>query len=365
MKRTPLYERHVKDQGKMVEFAGFDMPIQFEKVMDEHHHVRNSVGVFDVSHMGEVYIVGHEATKYLDYLLTNNVAEMHHDQCLYTMMCYEDGNVVDDLLVYKYTDMKYLLVINASNDQKDVDWMRKVAADNDFDVEVEHVSDHFGELAVQGPKAETLMVDVFGDFIKDIKFFTFRELVHDDIPLIISRTGYTGEDGFEVFMPAGMTETVYDKLFAASDELKPIGLGARDTLRFEVALPLYGHEINDQINPVEARLTYFVDFDKEDFLGKEAMLACKADEERRALVGFVLQGKGIAREHYPVFNEADEEIGFVTTGYKLDGYEGAIGLAIVPRAYSKLESKIYVGIRKKRIEAVVVKRKFYDKKYKK
>ncbi len=365
MKKTPLHSRHIKDNGKMVEFAGYDMPIQFEKVLDEHDHVRKQVGVFDVSHMGEVYIVGHEATKYLDFLLTNNIGDMHHDQCLYTMMCYKDGNVVDDLLVYKYTDMKYLLVINASNDEKDAQWMQKIADDYNFDVEVEHVSESFGELAVQGPKSENLLVEVFGDFVKDIKFFTFKELIIDDIPLIISRTGYTGEDGFEIFMPSGMTETVYDKLFDKSQILKPIGLGARDTLRFEVALPLYGHEISDKINPVEARLTYFVDFDKEDFLGKEALLACKENEDRRALIGFQLLSKGIAREHYPVFDSNDNEIGFVTTGYKLNGYDGSIGLAIVPKAFSKLDSRIYLGIRNKKVEAKVVKRKFYDKKYKK
>ncbi len=363
MKKTPLYERHLKDNGKMVEFAGYEMPIQFEKVLDEHKHVRNNVGVFDVSHMGEVFIVGNDAEKFLDYLLTNNIGKLHHNQCIYTMMCYENGTVVDDLLVYKYSELKYLLVINASNDAKDVKWIRSCAID--YDVEIEHVSDTFGEIAVQGPLAEKLMISVFGDIIKEITFFTFREIVYDDITMIISRTGYTGEDGFEVFMPASMTERIYNILFQQEYELKPIGLGARDTLRFEVALPLYGHELTDEINPVEARLTYFVDFNKGNFIGKEAMLITKEDENRRALIGFMLDGKGIAREHYPVYDENNAEIGHVTTGYKLEGYEGALGLALVPRSHIKLGSKIFIGVRNKKIEATVIKRKFYDKKYKK
>lgn len=364
MKRTPLYDHHVKDGAKIVEFAGYEMPIQFEGIRAEHAHVRNDVGVFDVSHMGEVYIVGNDATKFLDYLLTNNIKTMHHDSCLYTMMCYEDGNVVDDLLVYKYSDLKFLLVINASNDSKDVEWIRSVAVD--FDVEVEHVSDEFGEVAVQGPKAEDLMITLFGEVIKDIAFFTFRELKYDDIPLIISRTGYTGEDGFEIFMPTGLTAEIYDALFNVPGfELKPIGLGARDTLRFEVALPLYGHELTNAINPVEARLTYFVDFDKNEFIGKGEMLKTKEDDNRRMLVGFMLDGKGIAREHYPIVNDLGEEIGHVTTGYKLDGYDGAIGLGLVPKPYAKLDSKINIQVRNKVIPATVIKRKFYNKKYKK
>jgi len=364
MKRTPLYDNHVKDQGKIVEFAGYEMPIQFEGIMAEHKHVRNNVGVFDVSHMGEVYIIGNDATKFLDYLLTNNINNMVQNSCLYTMMCYENGNVVDDLLVYKYSNIKYLLVINASNDNKDVEWIRSVSTD--YDVVIEHVSSEFGEVALQGPKAEELLVSLLGNVIKDITFFTFKELIYDDIPLIVSRTGYTGEDGFEIFMPNGLCAYIYEALFNVKGfELKPIGLGARDTLRFEVALPLYGHELSDAINPVEARLTYFIDFDKYDFIGKEAMLKTKEDDNHRVLIGFMLDTKGIAREHYPIVNDLGEEIGFVTTGYKLEGYKASIGLGLVPKSYAKLGSKINIQVRKKTIPATVIKRKFYNKKYKK
>lgn len=364
MKKTPLYNRHVADGAKMVEFAGYDMPIQFEGIMPEHEAVRKHVGVFDVSHMGEVYIVGNDATKFLDFLLTNNIEDLNHGHCIYTMMCYENGTVVDDLLVYKYNDIKYLLVINASNDQKDVDWIRSKSTD--FDVTIQHVSEEFGELAVQGPESEALLTAEFGDVIKDISFFTFQELIYDDIPLIISRTGYTGEDGFEIFMPTGLTLSVYQRLFKVEGfDLKPIGLGARDTLRFEVALPLYGHELSDEINPVEARLTHFVDFHKDEFIGKGPMLETKNEKDPRVLIGFMLLEKGIAREHYKLTNLEKEEIGFVTTGYKLEGYEGAIGLGIVPKSYSKLGNELFVQIRNKYVKIKVIKRKFYDKKYKK
>jgi len=364
MKKTPLYDRHVEDKAKIVEFAGYMMPIQFDGIIEEHHHVREKVGVFDVSHMGEVYVIGNEATQFLDYLLTNNIKHLTHDTCLYTMMCYENGTVVDDLLVYKYNDAKYLLVINASNDDKDVEWIR--SRTNGFEVEIQHKSDEFGELAVQGPDSEALLTRFFGPFIEEIKFFTFREFIFDDIPLIISRTGYTGEDGFEIFIPNGLTLDVYERLFEVEGfELKPIGLGARDTLRFEVALPLYGHELSDHITPVEARLTHFVDFEKTEFIGKEAMLEKKKNPNHLVLVGFMLGDKGIARENYPILNSQNEEIGYVSTGYKLDGYDRSIGLGFVPKPFGKLGTEINIGIRKKIIPATVIQRKFYNKKYKK
>lgn len=364
MKKTPLYDRHIEDGGKMIEFAGFQMPIQFGNILEEHHHVRTDVGVFDVSHMGEILISGGESAEFLDYLLTNDIGNLPDNQCIYTLMCYPNGNVVDDLLVYKFDREKYMLVTNASNDEKDAEWIEEEGLR--FDVEIRHVSLDFGQLALQGPNAESLLASLLGDDVRNIPFFGFMEMQYDDMPLIISRTGYTGEDGFELFMPSEDTIKIYAALFSVQGYgLKPIGLGARDTLRFEVALPLYGHEISDTINPVEARLTYFVDFTKRHFIGKEALLASKADEDRRMLVGFILEGNGIARAGYPVEDEDGNDIGFVTTGYRLDGYEGAIGLAFVPKAFAAIGSKLLVRIRKKTVEATVVKRKFYDKKYKK
>lgn len=361
MKVTPFHDKHIELGAKMVPFAGYDMPIQYESILEEHAHVRSKVGIFDVSHMGEIQVKGREATKFLEYLLTNTIETMKQGGCLYTMMCYENGTVVDDLLVYKYTPEHYLLVVNASNDDKDFSWL--VSHADIFNVEIEHVSDQYAELAIQGPLAESILSELVDEKIKELEFFNFYETKVDDIPLIISRTGYTGEDGFEVFMENSKGMQFLEKLLAYSDDVKMIGLGARDTLRFEVALPLYGHEISDSINPIEARLSYFVDLDK-DFIGKKVLEETKADKDRRVLVGFMLDGKGIAREG-SIISVDDVEVGFVTTGYKLKGYDGAIGLGIIPKSYATLESKIQIHVRNKKINATVIKRKFYNKKYKK
>jgi len=363
MKQTPLYEQHKLDGGKIVEFAGYQMPIQFSNIMEEHNHVRNKVGVFDVSHMGEVLVTGPEATTFLDALVTNHVATMKDMSCLYTIMCYENGTTVDDLIIYKYHDTQYLLVINASNDEKDVGWIRQQSSP--YQVAITSVSHLYGEVAIQGPDAENLLSSLLGAFITELKFFTFTEFNYKNMPLIISRTGYTGEDGFEVFIPWNETTHFYKELFQVNGfDLKPIGLGARDTLRFEATLPLYGHELSDSINPIEARLDTFVAFDKGDFIGREVLLATKEAENPRCLVGFILDEKGIAREGYIVTNEQNEIIGHVTTGYSLETYERSIGLCLIPKKYSKLGTKLHILVRKNSIPATVIKRKFYQKKYK-
>jgi len=364
MKQTPLYEQHKMDGGKIVEFAGYQMPIQFTNIMEEHNHVRSKVGVFDVSHMGEVLVTGPDATLFLDHLVTNHVAKMKDMSCLYTIMCYENGTTVDDLIIYKYHDTQYLLVINASNDEKDVEWIQQQSLK--FQVTITSVSHLYGEVAIQGPEAESLLTKLIGSFIADLEFFTFTECDYKNIPLIISRTGYTGEDGFEVFIPWNETASVYKDFFSIDGiDLKPIGLGARDTLRFEATLPLYGHELSDAINPIEARLDIFVAFDKGDFIGREALVTTKEAENPRCLVGFMLDEKGIAREGYAVTNEQNEVIGHVTTGYSLEGFERSIGLCLIPKHYSKLGTKLYIQVRKNSLPATVIKRKFYQKKYKK
>jgi glycine cleavage system T protein len=364
MKITPLYEQHKRDGGKIVEFAGYLMPIQFTNIIQEHNQVRTKVGVFDVSHMGEIFVEGIEAIRFLDYLLTNHVALMKDGSCLYTMMCYENGTTVDDLIVYKYNDTKFLLVINASNDEKDYRWIKEKSSP--FQVSITSLSHFYGEVAIQGPDSERLLTTLLGKELSEIEFFMFTEVMYKDIPLIISRTGYTGEDGFEVFIPWDKTETFYLDLFKVPEvDLKPIGLGARDTLRFEASLPLYGHELSDSINPVEARLNKFIAFDKGGFIGREALWITYQDSNPRCLVGFMLDEKGIAREGYDVFNEHKESIGQVTTGYSLESYERSIGLCMIPKKYSQLGSKIYIQIRKNLVPATIIKRNFYQKKYKK
>lgn len=364
MKKTPLFERHVRDGGKMVEFAGYQMPIQFSSIIEEHKQVREKVGVFDVSHMGEIWIFGEEATEFLDYLLTNSIYKMQKMTCMYTIMCYENGTTVDDLIVYKYDDQKYLLVVNASNDSKDYEWIK--VQSQTFKVTVVSASLDFGEIAVQGPAAETVLADLLGDLVKTLGFFTFTELFYKNIPIIISRTGYTGEDGFEIFTHWNDLEVFYSLLFeSAPEQLRPIGLGARDTLRFEASLPLYGHELSDSITPIEAKLDMFVDLNKPSFIGRTALFETKSAENPRCLAGFMLDDKGIAREGYSILNADDEVIGHVTTGYMLDTFEHSIGLCLIPKVYAKLGEKIYVQVRKSKISATVIKRKFYQKKYKK
>lgn len=364
MKRTPLYEKHVQDGGKMVEFAGFQMPIQFSSIIEEHKHVREQAGVFDVSHMGEVWVKGEEATAFLDYLLTNRISSMANMSCMYTIMCYHNGTTVDDLIVYKYDDNTYLLVVNASNDEKDFQWM--VEQSSRYRVSVTSASSEFAEIALQGPLAEDVLVTLVGESVRNLGFFTFYETKWNDIPCLISRTGYTGEDGFEIFTPWDQMNGFYEALFDLDGySVRPIGLGARDTLRFEASLPLYGHELSDSINPIEARLDIFVDLTKTDFIGKEVLDKTKADENRRCLSGFMLEEKGIAREGSLILNEADEVIGHVTTGYMLDTFEHSIGLCLIPKAYSDLGQRIYVQVRKNKIPAKVIKRRFYQKKYKK
>lgn len=359
--RTPLYECHKNLNAKIVDFAGWEMPIQYVGINEEHKTVRTGVGIFDVSHMGEVLVEGDDATKYVQNLITNDVNILVDFQVLYAMMCYEHGGIVDDLLVYKYNNKKYLLVINASNIDKDFKWMKKQI--NDYKVEITNLSNSFGEIAIQGPKAQEVLQQIVDVDLDSIKFFHFFDKIKiKNINCIISRTGYTGEDGFEVYVDKNDTEYIWDTLIKLGS--KPIGLGARDTLRFEANLPLYGNELSKDITPLEAGLGYFVKLDT-DFIGKKALLKQKEEGLTRKIVGFKLLGKGIPRHGYKVFNDEQKEIGFVTTGYIIPNYENPIGLALIDINHNKLGSKIYIQIRKKIIEAEVVSKKFMNKKYKK
>ncbi|MDE5869904.1 MAG: glycine cleavage system aminomethyltransferase GcvT, partial [Muribaculaceae bacterium] len=269
---TCLHDRHVKLGALMSPFGGFDMPIQYVGITEEHNAVRKDVGVFDVSHMGEVRVKGPDAYKYVSHIFVNDVTGAPDGQIFYGMMCYENGGVVDDLLVYKVNDNEYFLVINASNIDKDVAWIMKNA--EGFDVEITDESPKYGEVAVQGPKAEETVEKVLGLPVKDIAFYNFITLPVDGEEIIVSRTGYTGEDGFEIYGSHDYIRKVWDKLMEAG--VQPCGLGCRDTLRFEVGLPLYGDELADDITPIEASLSMFVKLDKPEFIGKEALAAQKA-----------------------------------------------------------------------------------------
>ena len=356
-KKTCLYDRHVALGALMSPFGGFIMPIQYTNITDEHHAVRNDCGVFDVSHMGEVRITGPDAERYVQHIFTNDIAGAPVGQIYYGMMLYPNGGTVDDLLVYKMGENDFFLVINAANIDKDVDWMKQHTTG--FNINLEHQSDQYGQLAVQGPQAETVVEEVLGIPCSELKFYTTK-VVGD---LIVSRTGYTGEDGFEIYGTHEFTQQAWDKLIQ-SGRCKPCGLGCRDTLRFEVGLPLYGDELSADISPVMAGLSMFCKLDKPEFIGKEALAEQKANGVEQKLVGIELTDKAIPRHGYPVLNAEGEQVGEVTTGYHCLSVDKSVCMALVKTNYAKLDTTLYIQIRKKVFEGKVVKKKFYDKHYK-
>lgn len=362
MKKTCLHQHHVDLGAQMSPFGGFDMPIQYKGIVEEHNAVRTACGVFDVSHMGEVAITGPDAERYVNYIFSNDVSGAPVGQCFYGMMLNQNGGVVDDLLVYKRGEESYFLVINASNIEKDVDWIRSNR--EGFNVEIDHLSDALGELAIQGPDAEKVVTEVLGIECSDLTFYTFKELEYEGKHMIISRTGYTGEDGFEIYTDHGLTIELWERLLA-SGRVEPCGLGCRDTLRFEVGLPLYGDELADDITPVEAGLTMFVKLDKPEFIGKEAIIAQKSNGAKRKIVGLELLDRAIPRHGYEVLNENDEVVGSVTTGYHAISVDKSVAMALVDSKYASLDTPLKVRIRRKTFPAVVVKKKFYKKSYKK
>lgn len=355
-KKTCLYDKHVALGALMSPFGGFDMPIQYTDIADEHRAVRTACGVFDVSHMGEVLVAGRDAERYVNHIFTNDVRGIPAGKILYGMMCYDDGGVVDDLLVYKMAADRYFLVINASNIDKDWEWIQQHA--NGFDVVLEHQSDRYGELAIQGPQAESVVEQTLGLACRDLQFYTFRQ----EGDVIISRTGYTGEDGFEIYADADYIRTCWDRLMAVG--VKPCGLGCRDTLRFEVGLPLYGDELSAEISPVMAGLSMFVRLDKDEFIGREALARQKADGPARKLVGIELHDKAIPRHGYTVLKDG-APIGEVTTGYHTISTDKSVCMALIDARYAALGTAVDIQIRKKIFAGTVCKKRFYDKHYKK
>lgn len=358
--KTCLHDRHVKQGALMSPFGGFDMPIQYTGITEEHNAVRNEVGVFDVSHMGEVRVKGPDAYKFVSHIFVNDVTGAPDGQIFYGMMCYENGGTVDDLLVYKVNDTEYFLVINASNIAKDVEWIRQNA--EGFDVEIADESPYYGEVAVQGPKAEEVLSRLLELPLEEIAFYNFKVYELDGEQVIISRTGYTGEDGFEVYGSHGFTVRLWDRLMEAG--VQPCGLGCRDTLRFEVGLPLYGDELAADITPIEASLSMFVKLDKPEFIGKEALARQKAEGVKRRIVGLELEGNAIPRHGYPV-EVNGEKVGEITTGYRSISTGKSVAMAMIDKPYDKLGTEVEVRIRKKTFAARVVKKRFYDKNYKK
>ena len=362
IKNTCLHDEHIALGAKMVPFAGFDMPIQYTNITDEHLAVRKKVGMFDVSHMGEVFVSGTDAERYVNHIFTNDVRGMVDGQILYGMMCYENGGVVDDLLVYRRGENDYLLVINAANIDKDYEWMVKNA--EGYDVVIDNQSERWGQIAVQGPLAEEVLSSLvprlssLSSRLSSPAFYTFFEADG----MIISRTGYTGEDGFEIYASCAETVELWRALLAAG--VTPCGLGCRDTLRFEAGLPLYGDELSADISPVMAGLSMFCKLDKEEFIGKDALVSQKTNGVARKLVGIEIDDKAIPRAGYEVLSE-EGVVGVVTTGYHSISLDKSICFALVDSSVSKLDTPLSVQIRKKVFPGRVVKKRFYQTNYKK
>ncbi len=362
IKKTCLHSRHIDLGAQMTPFGGFDMPIQYSGIVEEHQAVRNACGVFDVSHMGEVNISGPDAEKYVNHIFTNNVSGISAGKILYGMMCNPEGGVVDDLLVYKRGENNFFLVINAANIDKDMAWIEKNATG--YDVEINPLSDSISQLAVQGPESEAVMEQVLGISCADLLFYTFREESLDGRHILVSRTGYTGEDGFEIYADDDTIMNMWDTLIASGRAL-PCGLGCRDTLRFEVGLPLYGDELSETISPVEAGLGIFVNLDKPEFIGRDVLAVQKAEGAPRKLIGLELADRAIPRHGYEVLNDKEEVVGYVTTGYRGISVDKSIAAALVDTSYAAKGTPLSIRIRRKTFPATVTAKKFYKKSYKK
>ena len=360
--KTCLYDSHVALGAKMSPFAGFIMPIQYAGIVQEHLAVRQHVGMFDVSHMGEIFVEGPDAEAFVNHIFTNEIRGFEPGKVLYGMMCYENGGTVDDLLVYReFEKDHFLLVVNAANIDKDFDWIKEQV--KGFNCTVRNESPVWGQIAVQGPEAEKTVIDVLGyKEAADLGFYTFCDVEYKGKRLILSRTGYTGEDGFELYTTIENTIEIWDRLLKAG--VQPCGLGCRDTLRFEAGLPLYGDELSPEISPVMAGLGMFCKYEK-DFIGKEALLDQKAGNLEKKLVGIEIFDKAIPRAGYPVELEDGTEVGVVTTGYHSISLGRSICFALVRKDVSALDTPLSVRIRKKVFPGKVIKKRFYQTNYKK
>lgn len=361
MKKTMLYDEHVKRGGKIVEFGGYLMPIQYQGISIEHAAVRNDLGVFDCSHMGEILIEGKEAVKFADYLVTSNIEKTENMRMVYGFILYPNGGVVDDLMVYKYSNEKILLVVNASNTIKDYKYIMDKYHASNYDCVVNNISSETSLLAVQGPNAEKYLQNYTKTDLSKLKMYDFLNFDIISKSFLVSRSGYTGEDGFEIY---GSNEDILE-LFKkiADDGITLCGLGARDTLRFEAGLPLYGHEISEEINPLEAGLSFALAFEK-DFFGKETLLEIKKSNLKKRQVGLELIGRGIPRSGYLVFKN-NVEIGYITTGYMIPNTKNCFAVALIDSAYYEKDGIVEVFIHNKYVEAKIRNKRFKETKYKK
>lgn len=365
LKKTALFNAHQRYGGKIIDFAGWALPVQYKGILEEHEAVRSTAGVFDVSHMGEIEIKGPQAMDFVQYLVTNDVSKIDSGQIIYALMCYPNGGVVDDVLIYKFSDEYIYIVVNASNIEKDYNWMLQNS--DGYNVQISNKSEEISQIAVQGPEAERILQKLTEEDLSKLMFFNFKDSVLlDGIKCLISRSGYTGEDGFEIYTSNEVAEKLWDRILEIGKEygVVPAALGCRDTLRFEACLPLYGNEITENITPLEAGLGMFVKLDKVNFIGRDYLFKQKEEGLKRKLVGFEMIDRGIPRHGYEVM-AGEEKIGTVTTGYFSPSLKKNIGLALVDSKFSELDTEILIQIRNKPQRAKVINKKFYSKNYKK
>lgn len=359
LQRTPLNEVHRAAGAKMVDFGGWDMPVQYSGLLDEHHTVRKAVGLFDVSHMGEIEIRGPEAMKLADYVSTNAVARLQKGQAQYSGLLYAHGGFVDDILVHKVADDAYFICVNASNQEKDFEHIRDA---NKFNCEVEFASPKYAQLAIQGPKALETAQKLTQTRLSPIRYYWFADGEFAGVPARMARTGYTGEDGFEVYVAPEQAAKVWHAIMEAGKEagIKPCGLGARNTLRLESKMALYGHEIGPSISPLEADLAWIVKFDKGDFIGRDALLKQREKGLTRKLAGFEMRGRGIGRDGYEVLL-GGQPAGWVTSGSPAPTLNKNIGLCYLPVGSAAPGARIEIVIRNQAVEAEIVPTPFYKR----
>lgn len=360
LKRTPLYEEHHTAKAKLIDFGGWEMPVQYAGVIEEHNTVRTKAGLFDVSHMGEVDVKGKDALPFVQNLITNDVTKIQDGQILYSPMCYQNGGIVDDLLVYRYGTEHFYIVVNASNTDKDYAWMLEQT--KGYDVQLDNLSAQVAQLAIQGPFAEKILQKLTSTDLSEIKYYWFTHGEVNGVPCLISRTGYTGEDGFEIYMVPDKAPELWQKLLevGAPEGIQPIGLGARDTLRFEAKLPLYGNELSSEISPLEAGIGFFVKLTKEKFVGKEALAKQKEEGVPRKVVGLEMVERGIARSHYPIQKDG-EEVGFITSGSFSPTLNKNIALGLIRADLAEMGATLDVVIRGKAVKAQIIPTPFYKR----
>jgi aminomethyltransferase len=360
MKRTRFYECHKRLGGRMIEFFGWEMPVEFRGIIEEHMAVRQKAGLFDVSHMGEIIVQGKDALNFVQYLTPNDAGRLAVNQAQYTALTTPRGTFVDDLLVYCLVPDKYLLVVNAANSDKDYAWI--LGQKSSFDVKVDNASDRFSQLALQGPRAAEILQPLADIDLAVLKSFWASWGKVAGVEAMVSRTGYTGEDGFEIYTLSPGPAVIWNEIIKRGGEygLLPVGLGARDTLRLEAKLMLYGNDIDETTTVLEADLKWIVKFKKGDFLGREALSKQLEEGLKRKISGFELVERGIPRPHYPIFVHGDKE-GDVTSGTYSPFLKKSIGLTYLPIEHTEAGTEIEVGIRDKRIKGIVVPTPFYKR----